>query len=491
MPDGRQPHAGGWNRIHLIVDDIHAETARLRDDGVEFRSDIVTGPGGAADRARRSIGQPRRALSTRWSTGATVTSDGTLQRSLGLSDAVVVGAGSMIGAGVFAAWSPAADAAGNGLAIGLAIAALVAFCNATSSAQLAAVHPESGGTYVYGRRQLGAAWGHLAGWGFVVGKTASCAAMALTVGAYLWPAHDRLVGVAAVTMITAVNTGGLNRTVAVTRVLLVVSLAALAAVVVAGWSSPEASLDRLTPINAGVVGVLQSAGYLFFAFAGYARIATLGEEVREPARTIPTAIPLALGAVLIIYAVVGVTALAVVSVEDLAATGAPLRLVVDAGRFDGFAPIVRIGAGVAALGVLLNLIPGISRTSLAMARNHELPHWFAHIHPQRSLPVRAELAIAAVIVIVIAVLDLRSAIGVSGVAVLAYYAITNAAALTLPARDRRWPRSVGAVGLLGCLILIATLPPHVVATGFATLAVGVVARVLATRTARPAGPSGA
>jgi basic amino acid/polyamine antiporter, APA family len=414
-----------------------------------------------------------------------VTVDGVLHRSLVLSDAVVIGAGSMIGAGVFAAWSPAADAAGNGLAIGLAVAALVAFCNATSSAQLAAVHPESGGTYVYGRRQLGAAWGHLAGWGFVVGKTASCAAIALTVGAYLWPAHDRLVAVAAVVVITVVNIGGLNRTVAVTRVLLVLSLAALSAVVAAGWSSPAASLDRLTPIDAGVFDVLRSAGFLFFAFAGYARIATLGEEVRHPERTIPRAIPLALGAVLVVYAVVGITALAVVPASDLAATSAPLRLVVEAGRFHGLAPLVRIGAGIAALGVLLNLIPGISRTALAMARNHELPHWLAHVHAQRSLPVRAELAIAAVVVSLVTVVDLRSAIGFSGVAVLTYYAITNAAGLTLPAHQRRWPRTVGALGLVGCLVLIATLPLGVVATGFATLAVGVLARLFANRTTGP------
>jgi basic amino acid/polyamine antiporter, APA family len=416
-----------------------------------------------------------------------VTFAGTLKRSLGVSDAVVIGAGSMIGAGVFAAWAPAAAAAGNGLAIGLAIAALVAFCNATSSAQLAAVYPESGGTYVYGRRQLGAAWGHLAGWGFVVGKTASCAAMALTVGAYLWPSQDRIVGIAAVLVITAVNIGGLDRTVALTRVLLVIALAALAAVVAAGWSSPEASLHRLAPIDAGVFDVLQSAGFLFFAFAGYARIATLGEEVRDPERTIPRAIPLALTAVLVVYAVVGITALAVVPARDLAATSAPLRLVVDAGRFDGLAPVVRIGAGIAALGVLLNLLPGISRTSLAMARNHELPHWFAHIHRQRSLPLRAELTIAAVVIVLIAVLDLRSAIGVSGVAVLTYYAITNAAALTLPARHRRWPRSLGVVGLLGCLVLIATLPRGVVATGLITLAVGVVARLIAKRASRSHG----
>jgi APA family basic amino acid/polyamine antiporter len=347
-----------------------------------------------------------------------VTSGGTLQRRLRVADAVVIGAGSMIGAGVFAAWSPAAEAAGTGLIIGLVIAGVVAFCNAASTAQLAAVHPESGGTYVYGRRQLGAFWGHLAGWGFVVGKTASCAAMALTVGAYLWPEQDRLVAVAAVVVITAVNIGGLSRTVAVTKVLLVVSLSALVAVVVAGWSSSDAHLDRIVPIDGDVYGVLQSAGFLFFAFAGYARIATLGEEVKDPAVTIPRAIPRAFAAVLAVYLVVGVTALATVPAAALAGSSAPLQLVMDASRFDALGPVVDVGAGIAALGVLLNLIPGVSRTSLAMARERELPGFFAHIDGARSLPLRAELTVAAVVIALVVVLDLRSAIGISGVAVL-------------------------------------------------------------------------
>lgn len=391
---------------------------------------------------------------------------------------MVIGAGSMIGAGVFAAWAPAAQAAGTGLLIGLAIAAVVAFCNASSSAQLAAIHPESGGTYLYGRRQLGPFWGHLAGWGFVVGKTASCAAMALTVGAYLWPAHDRAVAVAAIVVITAVNIGGLTRTVSVTRILLVVALAALATVVVSGWTSPDAGLGRLTPIDGNLFDILRSAGFLFFAFAGYARIATLGEEVKDPAITIPRAIPIALSAVLAVYALVAITALAVVPAGALAESAAPLGLVVDLGRLGGLAPVVDIGAGIAALGVLLNLIPGVSRTGLAMAREHELPHWFAHIDPRRSLPLRAELTVAAIVIALVAVLDLRSAIGVSGVAVLTYYAITNAAALTLRADQRRWPRSVAVVGLVGCLTLVAALPPTAIATGLITLAVGVVIRLV-------------
>jgi basic amino acid/polyamine antiporter, APA family len=399
-----------------------------------------------------------------------------LRRRLGLADAVIIGAGSMIGAGVFSAWGPAADAAGTGLLLGLVVAAVVAFCNATSSAQLAARHPESGGTYVSARRQLGAFWGHLAGWAFVIGKTASCVALALTAGAYLWPEQGRLVGVTAVGAVAVVNIGGLTRTVLVTKGLLSVTLVALAVVVVAGWSSPSAALVNLTPIDASPAGVLRAAGFLFFAFAGYARIATLGEEVRDPATTIPKAIPRALAGVLVVYAAVGVTLLVTVPVAAIAASDAPLGLVVAGSPLDRFGPVVRVGAGIAALGVLLNLVPGVSRTVLAMARRGELPGWLARVDERRSLPVRAEILVAAVVIVLTGAVDLRGAIGFSGVTILTYYAITNAACLTLPKAQRRWPAWICVVGLAGCVILAAMLPLAAIVAGTGVLLAGIAVR---------------
>lgn len=407
---------------------------------------------------------------------------GQLQRQLGVSDAVIIGAGSMIGAGVFASWAPASSAAGNGTLIALAIAGVVALCNATSSAQLAAIHTESGGTYLYGRRQLSPAIGHLAGWGFVVGKTASCAAMALTVGAYLWPEQQRLLAVGAIVAITAVNIGGLSRTVTVTRALLAVSLSALAVVVVSGWTGGDFSADRLNPIDTSIGGVLEAAGFMFFAFAGYARIATLGEEVKKPEITIPKAVPRALLGVLAIYLVVAVTTFGTVTTAELAESAAPLRLVAETAS-SSLGPIVGIGAGIASLGVLLNLIPGISRTGLAMARNGELPRWFSHIDTKRSLPLRAELTVAAVTIALVLALQIRSAIAVSGVAILTYYAITNAAALTLEPSQRRWSPGLAWVGLVGCGVLIFSLPPSAIIAGGATLLLGAAGRVVAVRVA--------
>ena len=411
-----------------------------------------------------------------------MTSPGSLQRRLGVTDAVVIGAGSMLGAGVFVAWAPAARAAGDWLLVGLAIAGVVAFCNATSSAQLAAIYPESGGTYVYGRRQLSPFWGHVAGWGFVVGKTASCSAMALTLGAYLWPEQQRLTAALAVLVITGVNIGGLQRTVAVTKVLLVVSLVAIGCVLWVGVTGPStAGAVTTSGPDESLLGALQAAGFLFFAFAGYARIATLGEEVRDPERTIPRAIPLALFGVLALYGLVAVVAIDFGGVDRLGVSDSPLRDLV--GSVDSpLEPLVQLGAGIASLGVLLNLIPGVSRTTLAMARNREVPGWFAHIDEKRSLPLRAELTVAAVVVALVLTIDITSSIAVSGVAVLTYYAVTNAAAITLRRDQRRWPRVVAVVGLVGCVVLVAALPHSALLGGGLVLVTGVAARQIAVRT---------
>jgi APA family basic amino acid/polyamine antiporter len=225
---------------------------------------------------------------------------------------------------------------------------------------------------------------------------------------------------------------------------------------------------------------VQAAGFLFFAFAGYARIATLGEEVRDPERTIPRAIPLALLGVLAVYALVGAVAIDFGGVDRLGGSDSPLRDLV--GSVDSsLEPLVQLGAGIASLGVLLNLVPAVSRTTLAMARNGEVPAWFAHIDNERSLPLRAELTVAAVVIALVLTIDITSSIAVSGVAVLAYYAVTNAAALTLRRDQQRWPGVVAAVGLLGCVVLAAALPRSALLGGGLVLVTGVAARQVAAR----------
>ncbi|WP_290058347.1 APC family permease [Amycolatopsis solani] len=392
-----------------------------------------------------------------------------LARRLGLADAVFLGLGSMIGAGVFAAFAPAARAAGSGLLLALVVAAVVAYCNAMSSARLAAIHPESGGTYVYGRERLGEFWGYLAGWGFISGKTASCAAMTLTVVAYAAPGLGQpwrsLLAVAVVAALTAVNLFGVHRSALATRVIVSGTLLVLTAAGVAMAAGPSAGGPLFAWPGGG--GVLEAAGLLFFAFAGYARLATLGEEVRDPARTIPRAIPLALGITLVVYAALAVLLLVRLGPAALAASPDPIAAAVPG----WLAPVVRIGAAVAALGSLLALILGVSRTTLAMSRDGHLPRFLAAVHPRHQVPQRAELAVGLVVAVLAASIDLRAAIGFSSFAVLLYYAIANAAAITLGGVAR----VVAVVGLAGCVVLAFSLPPASVLAGCGVLVLGATA----------------
>ncbi|MCU1529270.1 MAG: transporter [Frondihabitans sp.] len=408
----------------------------------------------------------------------------TLSRRLGLTDAVFIGLGSMIGAGVFAAFIPAARAAGSGLILGLAVAAVVAFCNATSSAQLAAQYPLSGGTYVYGRERLGEWWGFVAGWGFVIGKTASCAAMALTFAAYAAPPEwQRPVAVAAVIGLAAVNYFGVSRTALVTRAIVVIVVVSLAVAVAAGLQGGR-SVGGWQPgdlLSHGWYGILQSAGLLFFAFAGYARIATMGEEVRNPAKTIPRAITIALAVVVVVYAAVAITILGTLGANGVAGSSAPLADVVAASGWAWAAPVVRIGAAAASLGALLGLIAGIGRTTLAMAREGDVPRWLGTVHPKFKVPHRAEVVLAAVVSVMVISVDLRGAIGFSSFGVLLYYLIANVAAYTQRPDQRRYPRALQVVGAVACVVLVVTLPPVGIVVGVAVIAIGIGYRVIARR----------
>ncbi len=402
---------------------------------------------------------------------------GSLARRLGLLDAVVLGLGSMLGAGVFVAFAPAAQQAGGWLLAGLAVAASVAWANARSSARLAARMPQAGGSYLYGRTVLGPWWGFLAGWGFVVGKSASGAAMALTVAAYLVPeAWTRPVAGAVAAAGIALGYRGVTRTARATGVLVAVVLAGLATVLLAtaGQEPAGFSLADLGTADVGPLDVLGAAGLLFFAFAGYARVATLGEEVRDPARTIPRAIAVALVLTVAVYTLVGAALLVGLGPEALAASTAPVAdLAARAGP--GVALVARVAAVAAATGALLALLAGLGRTTLAMARHGDLPRALDAVHPVHGTPHRAELAVGLVVVVLAAGTDLRGAIGFSSFGVLVYYLVANLAA------RRVGPRVLASFGAAGCVVLALSLPAASVVGGITVLGAGVLGRLVVLR----------
>ncbi len=401
----------------------------------------------------------------------------TLQRSLGTRQAVVIGLASMVGAGVFFVWSPAAQVAGGGLLIGLAIAAVIATLNALSSAQLAMVHPVSGGTYAYARAEISPLAGFTAGWLFLAGKTASAGAIALIAGSYLWPEQARAVSVIVIVVLAVVNMTGIRSTAAISAGIVTVVLSGIVAVVIAALVSPPADAPGLGALTPGSpYGILQSAGLLFFAFAGYARMATLGEEVRNPKRTLPRAIITALAITLLVYGTLGVLCVALLGTDALAATVTPVAdLVGNAPPWDS---IIRVVAGIACLGSLAGILAGLSRTSLAMARDRELPAGLAWISPRTHTPALAEAVIACLAIAGVLFLQPDRLVGFSSCAVLCYYALAHASALRQQASDRWLPRVVQIVGLVGCLVLAFTLPWQALVVTAGVLALGLTLRML-------------
>ena len=406
--------------------------------------------------------------------------DLTLKPQLGLFDAIATGLAAILGAGIFTVIAPAAALAGPALLVSFCIAAFVAFCNALSSVQLAAVFPRSGGTYEFGRRMLGGWWGYTAGWMFLVANTVGPGVSALAFGLYLhavWPTiPDRGAAVGAAILMIAIDAAGIRRSVRVTGMIVIMSILSL--LVVAGIGLPSARISNLSPFApAGVVGILRSTGLLFFAYTGYSRIATLVEEVRDPKRTIPRATVIALSTVALLYLLVAGTALAVLGAQGVANSSSPLEaMMLAVGSGLGVAIVVG-GALITTFNEGLSDLLGVSRVAFAMGREHDLPQVLARLGTNRN-PWRSVLFVGAISLLIAAFAPLETAIAVSSFGTLLYYSITNISALRLPAAQRTFPRALAGAGLVGCLGLAFSLSPQYIIIGLAFLSAGFAFRYL-------------
>ena len=376
-----------------------------------------------------------------------------LHRVLGVRAATVVGLAAMLGTGVFAVWTPAYALAGPWILAGLAIAALVAVLNAVSTVRLARELPESGGAYAYGRAYIGRPAGLIAGYAFVIGKSASAGAAALTIGVYAWPGHERLVGFAAVVVALAIDLRGIVRSVRVSAVLVALVIAVLGILAVAWWSAGEAGPAPVV-MAPSVVDLLAASGLLFVAFAGYARITVLGEEVRDPARTIPRAVIASFSVVIIVYAVVAATVVAAVA-NGVTLSTAPLTSIANAVAGEWLAIVVRVGAVIAAGAVLLSLLAGVGRTLFAMAAAGDGPRPLAAVSARTRAPYRAEIVAAILAALVVALGGIGFALGLSAATVMTYYAVAHLASWR---RGARWVPLAGlalCTALAGALLIVA------------------------------------
>ncbi|RJQ52850.1 MAG: amino acid permease [Actinobacteria bacterium] len=396
-----------------------------------------------------------------------------LKRSLGLADAVGIGLGAIIGAGVFVAIAPAVGAAGSLALAGVVVAGLVALFNALSAAQLAAAYPVSGATYAYGRIVVSQFAGFISGWIFVFAAIAADSAISLTFATYLGfllPAvPPRLFAVLLALAATGLNYWGLRYSARVNTVLVIAKVAVLGVFVAAGafFFRPE----RLQLSPASIPDVLQAAAILFFAYTGYARIATLGEEVRDPERNIPRAILAALGLSGGLYLGVLLVALGLLGPARLAASAAPLASAAIVTGITPSAYLVAAGALLSTSTVLLTDLLGISRVVFAMARDGELPPWLAGLN-RRSNPGRAILLSGAVVIVLAGLFPLTRLVEAGSFGLLVYYALTNLAAILLSEERRRYHRIWAAAGLVSCLGLALFLSPQTIVLGMLVIGLG-------------------
>lgn len=400
---------------------------------------------------------------------------GGLKRELGLAEAVAVGLGAIVGAGLFVVTGVAAGVAGPAFLIGLALAAGVAACNAMSSAQLAATFPQSGGTYEYGYRLLHPLLGFSAGWMFLASKLAAAGTVALGFAGYLGALlpflPQRVSAVVAIVALTGVNYVGIKKAGRLNIAVVAITLLSLLYFVIAGV--PAFRADNLLPFSPnGWPGILESAALLFFAYTGYARLATLGDEVRSPRRTIPLAIMLSLGIAALLYGSVALVAVGAVGAPELAASSSPLQRAALSFGARGASRAVAVAATTAMLGVLLSQILGISRMLYAMAQRGDMPTALGHVHPRFSVPDRGILLTGAVAVLVALLGTLQAIVSAAAFTILVYYSITNIAALRLQPERRRYPQWVAIAGLAGCVALALSLQPVAVLSGAGLLVAG-------------------
>ena len=404
-----------------------------------------------------------------------------LLRTLTLKDAVGVGLGAIIGAGIFVVTGIAAGVSGPAFLIGLIVAGIIAAFNGLSSAQLAAIYPDSGGTYEYGYKLINPVFGFSAGWMFLISKLSAGGVVAIGFGSYFYqlvPIGSPLtLSVIAVVLLTIINFFGIKKAGILNLVIVTVTLFSLLYFVFSGI--PKVNPDNFKPFAPfGISGIAEAAALLFFAFTGYARIATLAEEVAEPKKTIPKAIIITIITSILLYAAVSVVAIGVIGAENMADSKSPLQMVAKSLTTPAINTVITIGASTAMLGVLLSQILGISRMMLAMGRRHDLPPVFQTIHNRYRVPHLGIVVTGLIILLLTIFGTFEFVVRAATFTILLYYSITNIAALKQPRIEQIYGRIIPICGLIGCLTMSVSLPFNVIISGIGLLIIGFMVRFL-------------
>ena len=374
-------------------------------------------------------------------------------RTLTKRNSLYLGLSSMIGAGLFYNLAPTSKISSYSTILGLLLASTLAFANASSSAQLASLYPQTGGTYLYANKVLGKLPGNIAGIVFILGKTVSCVAIALTLGNYISPIYGKELGVGLSVIVFLIGYKGITKTAALARwfVLIVISILVFFCIAILMTPSTNIAIPLLEGFSAS--NLFLSAAIWFFAFTGYSRLATYGEEIKNPETIIPSSILTGLGITVTIYLFVNWLSLAIIGPEVVANSNTPLLVAMDVSVMSDFSFLIVFASTIATASVFLALLPAISRIYVAMSRDGILPNMFSKIHNKNNSAYVSELFVLLTVIVGIYTINITNAIKLSAFFILIYYSLTNLSVINLEKNQRLYSVSIAYYGLLMCMVL--------------------------------------
>ena len=374
-------------------------------------------------------------------------------RTLTKRNSLYLGLSSMIGAGLFYNLAPTSKISSYSSILGLLLASTLAFANASSSAQLASLYPQTGGTYLYANKVLGKLPGNIAGIVFILGKTVSCVAIALTLGNYISPIYGKELGVGLSVIVFLIGYKGITKTAALARwfVLIVISILVFFCIAILMTPSTNIAIPLLEGFSAS--NLFLSAAIWFFAFTGYSRLATYGEEIKNPETIIPSSILTGLGITVTIYLFVNWLSLAIIGPEVVANSNTPLLVAMDVSVMSDFSFLIVFASTIATASVFLALLPAISRIYVAMSRDGILPNMFSKIHNKNNSAYVSELFVLLTVIVGIYTINITNAIKLSAFFILIYYSLTNLSVINLEKNQRLYSVSIAYYGLLMCMVL--------------------------------------
>ena len=374
-------------------------------------------------------------------------------RTLTKRNSLYLGLSSMIGAGLFYNLAPTSKISSYSSILGLLLASTLAFANASSSAQLASLYPQTGGTYLYANKVLGKLPGNIAGIVFILGKTVSCVAIALTLGNYISPIYGKELGVGLSVIVFLIGYQGITKTATLARwfVLIVISILTFFCIAILMTPSTNIAIPLLEGFSTS--NLFLSAAIWFFAFTGYSRLATYGEEVKNPEKIIPSSILTGLGVTVTIYLLVNWLALAIIGPEVVANSNTPLLIAMDVSVMSDFSFLIVFASTIATASVFLALLPAISRIYVAMSRDGILPNMFSKIHNKNNSAYVSELFVLLTVIVGIYTINITNAIKLSAFFILIYYSLTNLSVINLHKNQRLYSVSIAYYGLLMCVVL--------------------------------------